>query len=132
MAPRFCGNSKTLKSKFLPSRSITFEFEVLGSKTSNFVRFEHPEAICQVGWMLKASISDDPRFGVLGSQKHSNRSFNLASRGMTPGWLDAKSFDLGWYPELEVWELKNIQIKAFTVQGYGPRMLNPRIRSFAD
>ena len=39
------------------------------------------------------------------------------------GWLDAKSFDLGWPSGLEVWGSKNIQIKTFTIQEHDPRML---------
>ena len=38
-------------------------------------------------------------------------------------WLDAKSFDLGWRPGLEVWESKNIQIEVFSIQGHDLRML---------
>ncbi len=44
----------------------------------------------------------------------------LTSWGHLSGWLDAKSFDLGWPPGLEVWGSKNIQIEAFTIQGHGP------------
>ena len=46
--------------------------------------------------------------------------------------LDAKSFDLGWPPGLEVWESKNIQIEAFSIQGNGPRMLKSSNSMFLD
>ena len=32
--------------------------------------------------------------------------------------LDAKSFDLGWPPGLEVYESKNIQIETFAIQAW--------------
>ena len=56
--------------------------------------------------------------------------------------LDAKSFDLdalrmlkSWPPGLEVWEYKNMEIEAFTIQGHGTRMLkhsNWRLFEFQD
>ena len=74
--------------------------------------------------MLKASIWDGTPVWRFGYPKTS-KSKLLPSRGMAPGWLDAKSFDLGWPPGLEVWRSKNVQIEAFTIQGHGPRMLKP-------
>ena len=40
-------------------------------------------------------------------------SKGLTSWGHLSGWLDAKIFDLGCPPGLEVWGSKNIQIEAW-------------------
>ena len=60
-------------------------------------------------------------FDVLGCQ-NSNLKI-LTSWAICQVWLDAKSFDLGWAPGLEVWRSKDIQIEAFSIQWHDPRML---------
>ena len=68
--------------------------------------------------MLKPSNSSfwDPK---------TSNSEVLTSWSHLSGWVDAKSFDLRWPPDLEVWEFKNIWIEVVIIQEHGPRMLKP-------
>ena len=68
--------------------------------------------------MLKASIWDDLPICRFGDH--------------LSGWLDAKSFNLGWPPDLEVWGSQNIQIEAFSIPGHDPRMLKLSNSKFWD